>query len=256
MNKSTLLFLFFFTAVLFTSCKKDEAIVEVDPCLSETPKDVALEFKLYYNNLPFQLNTDYTLSDGKHVVFHTSQFYLSGIQLLKDTVPHSGDQDVDLITPSSLNSNLGKYELGIYSGIRFDFGIDSLRNHADPTVYPTGHPLAIQVPSMHWSWNQGYLFAIMEGKYSSDSITTNNPGNDFSYHIGLDGNYRTDITLTFNNPLNIKACDGRTIHLKANLATVFNGLDISTDNNTQSTINYGLSTRVRNNIVAGISTDQ
>ncbi len=211
---------------------------------------------MYVDSLPFELQKDYLISDGHHVKFEMAQFYLSGIQLLKDSNQINLSTDVALITPTSLQANLGKIEQSNYSGIKFDFGIDSLRNHGDPTLFSAGNPLAIQVPSMHWSWNQGYIFAIIEGKFSTDTINSSNPGNYFSYHIGLDGNFKPNNLRSFTIPFSVSACGDNKIKLRFNAARVFNGLTLETDFNTQSTVNYGLSTRVRNNIISGITSDQ
>lgn len=241
---------------LISGCKKDEPVFEVDPCLSASPKEAFLSFSMFVDSLPFELQTDYLLSDGHHVKFETAQFYLSGIHLLKDSNQVNLSNDVALITPTSLQTNLGKIEQSSYTGIKFDFGIDSLRNHGDPTLFSAGNPLAIQVPSMHWSWNQGYIFAIFEGKFSTNTINSSNPGNDFSYHIGLDSNFKPDNLRSFTIPLHVSACGDNKIKLRFNAAHVFNGLTLETDFNTQSTVNYGLSTRVRNNIISGITSDQ
>jgi hypothetical protein len=61
------------------------------------------------------------------------------------------------------------YALGEVSGVdnveglKFSVGIDPENNHADPASWPSGHPLAPQVPSMHWGWSAGYRFIALEG---------------------------------------------------------------------------------------------
>lgn len=72
---------------------------------------------------------------------------------------------------------------GIYEGIRFTIGVDSIANHSDPAIWPNDHALSIMVGgSMHWTWNSGYIFIKVEGQYD---IPGSSPGG-FAYHLGRD----------------------------------------------------------------------
>lgn len=250
------LFRTFIALLMLTSCQKDVAIFEVDPCLSISPKPIELRFNYVFGEQDFQLQTDYTLSDGHHVKFETAHFYLSEISLLKNNQNIKSTNDVGLFSSSKPSLALGDFEQASYSGIAFTFGIDSTRNHSDPTVYPSVHPLSFQIPSMHWDWNQGYIFAVMEGKYSTEAITSSNPGSPFSYHIGLDKNRRSGLTRNFILPYLVKACGNDTIQLRIDIANIFTGLNVSVDNSTQSTFNFPLSAAVRENIINAISSEQ
>lgn len=82
---------------------------------------------------------------------------------------------------------------GNYSEIAFDVGVDSVRNHSDPSTYATSHPLStISSSGMFWTWNTGYRFIVIEGVYDTDSLGTGVPPNAFSYHIGLDPYLKTN----------------------------------------------------------------
>jgi len=48
--------------------------------------------------------------------------------------------------------------------IRFSVGVGADVNHNDPNAWPSGHPLAIQQPGMHWGWAAGYKFVVFEGE--------------------------------------------------------------------------------------------
>jgi hypothetical protein len=250
------LFRTFIALLLLSSCQKDVAIFEVDPCLSTSPKPIELKFNYVFGDQAFQLQTDYTLSDGHHVKFETAQFYLSEISLIKNNQNIKSTNDVGLFSPSKPSLAIGALEQASYSGFAFTFGIDSTRNHSDPTVYPSGHPLSFQIPSMHWDWNQGYIFAVMEGRYSSEAITSSNPGSPFSYHIGLDKNSKSGISRNFTLPYTVKACENSPIRLRIDIANIFTGLNVSVDNSTQSTFNFPLSAAVRENIINAISSEQ
>lgn len=82
---------------------------------------------------------------------------------------------------------------GTYSQLRFDVGVDSIRNHSDPASYPSDNPLNIVSSSgMFWTWNTGYIFVVIEGQYDTDSLGTGMPTVNFSYHLGLDEFLRTN----------------------------------------------------------------
>jgi hypothetical protein len=247
--------LFISLSIALASCKKDDSSDVIIDDNSPLPPQLSLSYKFDVNGDPLTANADYKISDSLYVKFETVQFYLSNISLLKESGPVKSTNDVVLVKTSTSNSNLGDFASGVYSGIQFCFGIDSLRNHSDPTSYAANNPLALQIPSMHWGWNQGYIFAIIEGKYSTDSLSDTNTGNTFSYHIGLDQNFKDNITYTFPSSILVNANQTSEVKLKMNLATIFNNLSMTTDNSTTSTVNGGLALRVRNNLISGISLD-
>jgi len=245
--------LFISLSIALVSCKKDDPSNLIIDEVSPTPPQLSLSYKFDVNGDSLNSNADYKISDSLHVKFETVQFYLSNISLLKESGPVKSTNDVVLVKSSTSSSALGDFPSGVYSGIQFCFGIDSLRNHLDPSSYNAESPFALQIPSMHWSWNQGYIFAIIEGKYSTDSLSDSNPGNTFSYHIGLDQNFKDNISFAFPSPILVNANQTSVVKLRVNLATVFHSLSMSTDNSTTSTVNAGLALRVRNNLISGIS---
>jgi len=251
--KNLRLYLFISLSIALVSCKKDDPSDVIIDESSPNPPQLSLSYKFDVNGDSLNSNADYKISDSLHVKFETVQFYLSNISLLKESGPVKSTNDVVLVKSSTSSSTLGDFPSGVYSGIQFCFGIDSLRNHLDPSSYNAESPFALQIPSMHWSWNQGYIFAIIEGKYSTDSLSDSNPGNTFSYHIGLDQNFKDNIAFTFPSSILVNANQTSVVKLRVNLATVFNSLSMSTDNSTTSTVNAGLALRVRNNLISGIS---
>ena len=248
--------LFISLSIALISCKKDDSSDVIIDEVSPTPPQLSLSYKFDVNGDSLTANADYKISDSLHVKFETVQFYLSNISLLKESGLVKSTNDVVLVKTSTSNSALGDFPSGVYSGIQFCFGIDSLRNHADPSQYTSpNHPLAIQNPSMHWSWSQGYIFAIIEGKYSPDSLSETNIGNNFSYHIGLDECFKDNIAFTFPSSILVNANQTSEVKLKINLATIFNNLSMSTDNTISSDVNLGKALRVRDNLISGISLD-
>jgi hypothetical protein len=53
---------------------------------------------------------------------------------------------------------------------------------------------------MHWSWNTGYIFMKLEGKFDADT-TANILSQDYLFHTGLNDLYTT---ATFNKSFQLK----------------------------------------------------
>lgn len=113
-----------------------------------------------------EINTSYTTPADYAVNFTRLQYYISEI-----TLTHDGGVQTKLDGHYILANGLedSSYDLGELSidkveHIQFYIGVDAFNNHADPSLWPNGHPLANQQPTMHWGWAAGYRFAAIEGK--------------------------------------------------------------------------------------------
>lgn len=115
---------------------------------------------------PFALNTAGTTSDGELFKFTLLKYYISGV-----TITHDGGmttQIPDFITIANAEDGVSILDLGTpavntIEGIEFYIGVDSIRNHEDPSLAPSTSPLSFQSPSMHWGWASGYRFILLEG---------------------------------------------------------------------------------------------
>jgi len=155
--------------------------------------------------------------------FADIRYYLSEITLI-----HDGGQE--LIIPESwqlviadempLEIPLGDFNINIVEGIKMHFGVDSIHNHADPSMYPNNHPLALQTPSMHWSWATGYRFARITG-YFGDSLNT-----ILDFHPTGNSNYYP-ITL----PITPQSGNALTINIDANYQHIFTNILLSESSN-------------------------
>jgi len=239
---------------MLSSCKKDAPVDPIDPCISTEDVDVSLRLRMVFGESDLAFNTDYTLANGMHVTFREAQVYLGSISLVQSGATVIPINDVALFSPDKKEALLGKFKQEEISEIGFSLGIDSARNHADPTAYPVGHALNFHVPSMHWSWNQGYIFALMEGRYSDSTITAANPGENWYFHIGLDGNYKLKSPLTVS--LKPSTCGVNKIPLKLDFKEILGNIDLPTENATLSTDNFGLSFRVGNHLINAITIDE
>jgi hypothetical protein len=115
---------------------------------------------------------------------------------------------------------------GRYRGITFSIGIDRQTNHADPARYPAMHPLNPVVNALHWSWQGGYVFLALEGRYTRrDGLL-----GGYSYHLGTDANL---MTVTLQGDM---AVNGETqAEIAFDLATVLQGVSPRAGNGAEST---------------------
>ena len=87
--------------------------------------------------------------------------------------------------------SLGDHSINVIEGVSFYIGVEPEYNHTDPASYPSGHPLAPQVHTMHWGWASGYRFLAIEGDGGFDFNQV------FELHGLGDNNYfKIDIPLS------------------------------------------------------------
>ena len=80
---------------------------------------------------------------------------------------------------------------GKYRALRFYIGPDATANSANPAGLAPSHPLNANLNGLHWTWQSGYIFLAMEGRYR----TTAGPELlGYSYHFARTPN-RTRISL-------------------------------------------------------------
>ena len=80
---------------------------------------------------------------------------------------------------------------GKYRALRFYVGPDATANSANPAGLAPSHPLNANLNGLHWTWQSGYIFLAMEGRYR----TTSGPELlGYSYHFARTPN-RTRISL-------------------------------------------------------------
>lgn len=103
-----------------------------------------------------------------------------------------------------------------YRALRFHLGPDAEANAAAPQQFPAGHPLNPQTNGLHWSWQGGYIFLALEGRFRpGDWAGGELPG--YAYHFARDEN-RTRITLSAALDLRQDAA----VEVDCDLAALFN----------------------------------
>lgn len=233
---------------LFSCKKKDEPQPQEEPF----NQNITLNFNLLVGDKKADFASVYTTDAGQRFTFSALRYYVSNIRLVKnDGSEHAISGKYLLVSTDSLKHDLGQVPGGQYRGIKFAIGIDSATNHKDPTVYPLKHPLAIQSPNMHWSWNSGYIFFSIEGTCdttlnNSDTLTYGQFSKGMFYHVGMDPLYKqvdignSSFTLSKDNPF--------MLNIKVDINKLLVGIDIRKENRSHTMGSMPLATRVANNI--------
>lgn len=131
---------------------------------AQTPVQLHINHQLSGSNFSFSQSAKNDLGNDFNVT--RLEYYISKISIKHDggmTTPvpnhyilaNGGQAVVD---------DLGSFNITNVESISFHIGVDTPLNHADPSLQPSGHPLAPKSPSMHWGWTSGYRFVAMEGK--------------------------------------------------------------------------------------------
>lgn len=183
-----LLLLFLGLTLMFMSCGKDDP----DP----TEATLKVNFLLTYDGQPLVFNQNQTYSHGDFIRMTKLNFFLTNLKI-KSSNDSFKLADLSLIDYTVSNSTLAGasgglvltvplVKTGTYTSLEFGVGLPPALNATKPADYGSGHPMADA--GAYWpGWN-GYIFSKMEGKYDSLSTGTFEPG--FTFHTGLDKNYR------------------------------------------------------------------
>ena len=173
----------------------------------------------------------YQNENGDSFKVTTFNYYISNI-----TLHGAGNNDyseaesyhlVQQMTPASTSFDMLNVPYGKYSSITFMIGVDSARNTAGAQ---TG---ALDTSNgMFWSWNTGYIMLKFEGN-SPQAPTAD--GMLMMHAGGFSGNNSVlkTITLTFDNPIEVKENGVPHIHLQADVLALFkspNKINFATTN--------------------------
>jgi hypothetical protein len=234
-------------AVFFTSCD-DEDETTVPPASTEQ----MLSFHMHTNvgNKKAYYDSVYTDATGRKFNLTDFRYYISNIILIKnDNSEYPLTGKVLLVNPNENEYDLAKVPVGSYKGFKFSLGLDSATNHKDPATYPSSDPLSIQTPSIHWSWNSGYIFIKIEGNCDT-TLAANGPVNyPFFFHCGLDINRRI---IDFSSDA-FTVTSGQDLELGVifDVLDVLNNVDLRTENATHTMDNMPLATKIVNNTALG-----
>jgi cytochrome c peroxidase len=138
---------------------------------------------------------------GETLSFARVDFLLSGLALRRadGTWFQHPDWQVFLsLGEDRVRARVDGIPAGRFEALRFNVGVPANLNHSDAAKYPAEHPLNPNLNGLHWSWQGGYIFLALEGRWragSGDAV----PGG-FSLHFANDWNLTP---VTVNVPLDL-----------------------------------------------------
>lgn len=225
---------------------------EVDP--EELEIKARVNIVPNYDGVPLEFNQNYTTQEGYTIEFTKLNFIMTnfkndGIQLFESGV-YKFEENKRLLWEGA-----GNY--ATFDSFSANIGVDSTQNHEDPSARESDDPLFIlNSGDMHWGWNTGYIFVMIEGKADTSAMQDGSGMTNFAYHIGNDQMLRS---------VNLQGLDWEKVtsnlfetNIKLDLNKVFNGetQDIDIKNERTSHTNPGqiaLSEKVIENFVEALS---
>lgn len=146
------------------------------------------------------------------------------------------------LTEGRTRVRVADFPAGDYDALRFAVGVPPELNHADAAKFPAGHALNPNLNGLHWSWQGGYIFLALEGRWQ----TTNSAASGFSFHLANDWNLTT-VTL----PLRLSLVRDTRLTLNLDIHSVLNGIAFARDGaSTHSRTNDPIANR----LVKGLAT--
>lgn len=238
-----------FSSILI-GCKKEDAATPTTP--AATTQDLSLKMTSMVGSSALNFYSSFSTTSGQRYTLSMFRYYVSNIRLVKsDGSEYPITGKCLLVTPSTENYDLGQVPIGDYRGLKFNIGLDSLTNHSDPTLYPTTNPLAIQSPGIHWDWNSGYIFMMIEG--SCDTTTTNTDvltygqySHGMFFHIGMDMLLRTVDLST--SAFSVSSGSAKVVNIQADVNKFFTNIDLKTQNESHTMGSMSLATTGADNI--------
>ncbi|MFN4122149.1 MAG: MbnP family protein [Flavobacteriales bacterium] len=225
----------------FSSCKKDIPADQVQ----EKFGNVLVRINNVFGERELKLDSVYNFPGGERIRFSNVSYFIGKLRLKQEENDISVPEPYILSRATQPLYSVGKMKTGMYEGIKFDLGLDSLTNHSDPSLRPPGHPLGFQLQSMHWGWNTGYIFLMIEGTADVSGTGEGPFDRNILYHVGGNLLYRPDIELP--NNFEVKADQDNVVEIRIDFGKVFDGVNLNTQNLTMTFDNYQLARLIFDN---------
>lgn len=232
---------------LIVSCKKDKSMDDHDHDHSHGSSDgtgaIALQASFNVNGAVYNADSVYQDGFGNDYKINFVRVYLSQLQFTDhDSTLTNLPNNYLLLEPTTSTYALGSLPTGHYHDFLFNVGIDSATNHSDPNAYAPTSPLYPQSPSMHWTWNSGYIFYKLEGV--ADTNMDGTFETNFSYHVGTDNMKRAITETVHKDVVKDQTTD---VNVAVNLGQFLNNVNLDTEFKTHTMDNMPLATKIANN---------
>ena len=219
---------------IFSACKKKE--IDIDPAeTAEESGQVDLHIKTVINGkkiIPF--NTQFVNLCGDTFKISSLRYYISNVKLKKsDGTFYAPEGSYYLMDVSKKDSilNVLRVPFGTYTQLEFSIGVDSVRNHSGAQTGALD-----PVYQMIWTWQTGYKFVSLQGKWKDKSGVIK----VIDYDIAEDINYKTFIfnaSLSNWSDIVVQNRSNSTMHIALDFGEMFktpNTICFDTLSNVQS----------------------
>lgn len=140
-------------------------------------------------------NTMYT-DDQRPVKIFSPQLYISEVRFIDANGDTIHENDVLFISAENNSIKLKDVPKGSYEQIIFTLGLPLHINKAvRPIDFELDHPLGPKSPNMWWNWDDGYIFARIEGRTNQQTPPLDTLADNFSWHLGFSENAIENIAL-------------------------------------------------------------
>jgi hypothetical protein len=211
-------------------------------CTSQPPDPDTGTMQLAFDNVvgsqDLALTTgQYTNAVGEPFGVTVLNYFVSNIRLQRtDGTQYVVPQDSSYFLiresdPLSQTLTLHQVPTGVYTGVTYLLGVDSLRSTLDISSRKgVLEPGGGHNGGMYWDWNSGYIFFKLEG--ISPQIAADPTGEKrFQFHVGLFGGYDTKtinnlrtVTVPFGtNSVQLGVGQKAKVTIQADILTVFDG---------------------------------
>ena len=208
-------------------------------------------FQYMWDGAPFEINRIYAV-DSTVLAIKTLQCYFSNL-ILEDTIERSYH-----LSPKyfSLFQDQSTYffeniPIRFLEKIRLNFGVDpSTNDQVIQLINESGHPLeAVSPESMHWTNGEGFIFLKIKGNVDKNGDGFPNENESFNYEIGTNNLFQS---LVYNmTPEWLSVND--TVFCQIEVSTLFDGVNLQLEDQTNSIDAPNLALRIRDNFVDAMS---
>ena len=211
--------------ILTISCSSDDT-----EDLTGQTGTLALKFDNGVGDQDFIFGTTYNKSNGESYKLETLKYIISNVRV-KDsegnTFTYPSDENIFIVDEAKGNNageiyiNLNNVDAADYTEITFGIGVDQQRFLLGADGQGDFLTEA-QEAGMMWAWATGYRFIRLDGTYSSNTEIDA----ALNIHMGSVGtsldNYK-EVTLALENTVRVRENANPEIHIKADIAKIFDG---------------------------------
>jgi hypothetical protein len=214
---------------IFTACSSDDDNNQPEDLTGQTGV-ITLKYDNGVGDQDFIFGTTYNKSNSESFKLETLKYMISNVRFTDSNgniFEYPTEDNVFIINELDGNNageifvTLEGVDAADYVSVTFGVGIDQDRFALGAAGQGTFLDYATD-QGMMWSWASGYKFIRLDGTYSTSAVSDQ----PLAVHMGSVGtaldNYK-EVTLSFPNTVLVRADKTPEVHIKADIAKVFDG---------------------------------